>query len=243
MVKDNTTQITTRSAYDVVKYLDDPSQRLSTLPLKFAGVEDQYFATSIQPWPIPKRQEDRWEEETGAVLIKENLESSQKSDIGVEIVSKPILLGPNLGEKVHSYKIYAGPKIAKALLPYGAEDLASYRKNQWVSIPFASDLAKHVIAPLLEKIYALTQSVGRMLGFKNGNYGIAIILLTMTVRLIMFPLGRKQAMMAKEDARSPADPGRGQGEVQGRQGSRDPRDHGRPGSGTRSTRPQAAFPP
>ena len=30
------------------------------------------------------------------------------------------------------------------------------------------------------------------------NYGIAIILLTLLVRLIMFPLGRKQAIAAKK---------------------------------------------
>jgi YidC/Oxa1 family membrane protein insertase len=51
---------------------------------------------------------------------------------------------------------------------------------------------------LLDKIYGLTESVARVFGGSKGNYGIAIILLTMTVRLIMFPLGRKQAMMAKK---------------------------------------------
>ena len=107
------------------------------------------------------------------------------------------LVGPNI-EVVHTYRVFAGPKLAAALIPYEAEDLASYRKNQWFSIPFASTLAKNVIAPLLDKIYSLTQAVARVFGWKNGNYGIAIILLTMTVRLIMFPLGRKQAMMAKK---------------------------------------------
>ncbi len=131
-------------------------------------------------------------------MFDEDVKAPQKSDVGVEINSKPIVVGPNLGEVVHTYRVYAGPKLASALLPYEAEDLASYRKNQWITIPFASTLAKNVISPLLDKIYALTQSVARLFGWKNGNYGIAIILLTMTVRLIMFPLGRKQAMMAKK---------------------------------------------
>ena len=55
-----------------------------------------------------------------------------------------------------------------------------------------------MIAPLLDRIYALTAQVARIFGGQKGNYGIAIILLTMTVRLIMFPLGRKQAMISKK---------------------------------------------
>lgn len=35
-------------------------------------------------------------------------------------------------------------------------------------------------------------------GSETGNYGLAIILLTVTVRLGMFPLSRKQAIAAKK---------------------------------------------
>jgi YidC/Oxa1 family membrane protein insertase len=199
-VKENATSITTPvPSTEIVKARDDASaNHVSTLPLKFAGVEDQYFTAFVQPWPIPRTQEDRREQDAGPVVFAEDAKAPQMSDVGVEIVSKPIVVGPNLGEVVHQYRVYAGPKLASALLPYEAEDLASYRKNQWISIPFAATLAKNVIAPLLDKIYDLTQAVAHLFGWKNGNYGIAIILLTMTVRLIMFPLGRKQAMMAKK---------------------------------------------
>jgi YidC/Oxa1 family membrane protein insertase len=195
--KGNSTDITTRASTEVVKYNGDPSCRLSALPLKFAGVEDQYFATFLQPWPIPKSQEDRLDHDAAPVVFIEDPKAPQKSDVGVEINSRPLQVGPNL-DVVHTYKVYAGPKLASALVPYEAEDLASYRKNQWVSIPYAVELAKYVISPLLDKIYSLTQAIAHLFGWKNGNYGIAIILLTMTVRLIMFPLGRKQAMMAKK---------------------------------------------
>ena len=77
--------------------------------------------------------------------------------------------------------------------------MASYRKNPWYfSIPFAGSLAQNVIAPLLDRIYLLTKQVAGFFGYKNGNYGVAIILLTLTVRMMMFPLGRKQALMAKK---------------------------------------------
>ena len=198
LAKGNSTEITTLASTDVVKSKENPLEnRFSFLPVKFAGVEDQYFATFLQPWPIPRTEQDRREHDAGPVIFSEDLKAPQKSDVGVELTSRPILVGPNL-EKVHTYRVYAGPKLAAPLLAFEAEDLASYRKNQWFSIPFAGTLAKNVIAPLLDKIYGLTQSVARTFGWKNGNYGIAIILLTMTVRLIMFPLGRKQAMMAKK---------------------------------------------
>jgi YidC/Oxa1 family membrane protein insertase len=183
---------------EIIKYKGDPSTyRYTELPLKFAGVEDQYFTTFLEPWPIPKRSDDRLEKESAPFIFDENLKEPQFSDVGVQVVSRPITVGPNLGEIVHRYKVFAGPKLGTLLTPYEAEDLASYRK-QWIPIPYASELARYVIAPLLDKIYSLTQAVAGLFGWKNGNYGIAIIFLTMTVRLIMFPISRKQAMMAKK---------------------------------------------
>ena len=199
-VKENatSTEISTRSSTDVVKYKDDPSYyRLTTLPLKYSGVEDQYFATLVAPWPSPKTQQDRLDLSAEPFIFGFDPKLPQKADIGVEIDSKPLLVGPNLGEISHKYRVFAGPKTATALAPYEAVDLASYRK-QYIPIPGASWLAQNVIAPLLDRIYLLTQSAARLVGWKNGNFGIAIILLTMTVRMIMFPLGRKQAMMAKK---------------------------------------------
>ncbi len=193
----NGTTITTRTAYDAVKYRDDPAQRITQLPLKFAGVEDQYFATLVQPWPIPRSQDDRRDQDADSIVIRPETDI-QKSDVGVAIHSRPIVVGPNLGEVAHSYRVFAGPKATAALLPYEADELASYRKNQWFTIPFAATLAKNVIAPLLDHIYALTASLARACGWVKGNYGISIILLTMFVRLAMFPVGRKQAQMAQK---------------------------------------------
>ncbi len=195
--KGDAVDITTRTAYDAVKYRDDPGQRISALPLKFAGVEDQYFATFVQPWPIPATLDDRRDAEADSFVIKEDPVDPQKADVCAMITSRALTVGPNV-EQVHTYKVFAGPKTTAALLPYGADELASYRKNQWFTIPFAATLAKSVIAPMLERIYSVTEAVARQFGGTKGNYGISIILLTMLVRLIMFPIGRKQAMMAKK---------------------------------------------
>ena len=199
-VKPGGTEVVTHPAYDAHKYAGDPSRRMVTYPLAYAGVEDQYFATFVEPVPIPKTNDDRYDAAADMFLIHAKAEDTTKADLTVAIDSRPITVGPNLGEVVHSYKVFAGPKTAEALAPYEAQDLTTYRKVQYwfLKIPFAGDLATHVITPLLGRIYRVTESVSRLFGGTKGNYGVAIILLTMTVRLIMFPIGRKQAMMAKK---------------------------------------------
>jgi YidC/Oxa1 family membrane protein insertase len=188
------TKIHTVSAYDVAKNKDKP-ERLQPQPLKFAGVENQYFASFVEPNPIPKTAEEGWDAETVAVVFEDNAENRAKSDIGVEIVSKPVTVGPNVPVS-HRYVVYAGAKLVEDLAPYGAEQLAAYRKYNL--IPYAPEIARFVITPLLTAMYNLTYQVAKLFGGTRGNYGVAIILLTMLVRLAMFPLGRKQAMSAKK---------------------------------------------
>jgi YidC/Oxa1 family membrane protein insertase len=187
--------IVTKSGSDIAKGKDNPD-RFQSLPLKFAGVENQYFASFVEPDPTPPTPEARWDSESIGVVIHEEPQALQKADVTVQITSKPVKVGPN-APVVHKYKVFAGPKTADALQPYGAEALTSYRKNQWFGIPFAPEVAS-VIAPLLDHIYDLTRRVAGVFGGTRGNYGVAIILLTLLVRLIMFPLGRKQALAAKK---------------------------------------------
>ena len=187
-----TVDVVTTSAYDIANAGEKPPEN-TALPLRFAGVEDQYFATLIAPVPPPTGPENRWDDRTVALAHKQK-DSLQKSDITFRLTSKPIKIAA--GETVsHTYRLFAGPKTSEALRPYGAETLATYRKT-WV--PLAPWLAHSVITPTLAMMYRLTQSVAHVFGWENGNYGIAIILLTMLVRAMMFPLGRKQAMTAQK---------------------------------------------
>ena len=196
-LKGGKTEIITKTAGDVAKPKASEFDN-SELPLLFAGVENQYFTSFIEPVPPPKGQESRWDSRAVATVLHVDPQATQKADVGVEIVSKPIAVGPNRSE-TQTYRVYAGPKTADALAPFGAAKLAEYRKNQWFSIPGATWMAFNVISPLLDRIYALTADVARLFGGKRGgNYGVAIILLTLTVRMLMFPIGRKQAMAAKK---------------------------------------------
>ena len=182
------------TAYDIVNKKEN-QERFVNQPLKFTGIENQYFAALIGPSPLPESPETRWDSETRPVPLHEDVENRAKSDIGAEIFSTPLTVGPGTPVK-HTFRVYAGPKTTEALTPFGAESLATYRKSNW--IPFAPYFAKAIITPLLNLMYSLTKTVAQLFGWKNGNYGIAIILLTMSVRLAMFPLSRKQAISAKK---------------------------------------------
>ncbi len=194
--KGTKTEVVTKSAYDVAKP-KAPEFDNTALPLRFAGVENQYFASFVEPVPPPRTQEERWDSRAVAVVLHADKDALQKADVGVEIISKPVAVGPNR-RVVQSYRVFAGPKTPDALAPFGAEGLASYRKYQLFSIPGASWMAFNVISPLLDRIYALTAEVAQLFGGKAGSYGIAIILLTITVRMLMFPIGFKQALMSKK---------------------------------------------
>jgi YidC/Oxa1 family membrane protein insertase len=192
-------KILTLTGDTVAKYEDDP-ERYTSLPIAFAGVENQYFTSFILPMPRPKTMEASHLAEGRPVVVHVDPNERMKADVSVVLQSKPIEVGPNRAID-HTYRVYTGPKTAAALAPFAATDLATTRNgfHLWFLGDFgASFISRHVIGPLLERIYAVTAAVGQAFGGTTGNYGIAIILLTMTVRLILFPLGRKQARAAQK---------------------------------------------
>ena len=189
--------IDTKTAYDVVKNQESP-ERYQSLPLAFAGVENQYFAVFLQPDPLPASPEARPDRETVPVVVHEDPVDRQKSDVTVEVTSKPLDVGPNLAA-THRWRVYAGPKTPEALPP-AAADLASFHKGWQIPIlgPLGAAVGKSLIAPALGYIYDFTAYVARLFGGRRGSYGIAIVLLVICVRLMLFPLSRKQAIMAKK---------------------------------------------
>ncbi len=108
----------TYSANDVAKAGDKPPDN-TALPLAYSGVENQYFATLMEPVPLPKGLEDRWDSRTVALWHRDaaNKDALHKSDIGVRLTSRPIAVAP-AQPVVHTYRVFAGPKIADALRPY-----------------------------------------------------------------------------------------------------------------------------
>ena len=114
-------KVDTHTALDVAKAREKPIDS-TTLPLRFAGVENQYFATLMAPYPAPTSDDDRLDRETKAIVLHEDPKALQKADVGVRMSSKAIRVGPNLPQ-VHTYRVFAGPKTEEALSPYGASAL------------------------------------------------------------------------------------------------------------------------
>lgn len=174
------------------------------VPLAFAGVENQYFAVFVRPVGA-----ERLDARTELIAAGEPAKEPKKADLSVEIDTQPVAIPPG-GEARQEFQLFAGPKTPEALAPYNAGELAHYRTIGHVPVigflfdalnavlnPPATFLSGKIINPLLNWFYGITRSVSGWFGGTRGSYGIAIILLTVTVRLLMFPLSRKQAISAK----------------------------------------------
>jgi len=158
----SSTTVSTLTAADIVKAESKP-ETYQTLPLKFAGVENQYFVVFFEPDPLPKSNDDKWDAVTEPWVARKDPLETQKSDVSLRMTSRPIDVGPNRPVQ-HRYKVFGGAKDADRLRPYGAEMLAGYRKNSWFFIPGASSMAQYVIAPMLSHTYDLTANVSRFFG-------------------------------------------------------------------------------
>jgi YidC/Oxa1 family membrane protein insertase len=187
-----TIKVDAHTAYEIAKEPDKPKES-TTLPLRFTGIENQYFASLMAPYPAPTSDSERLDHETKAIVFQQDPNALQKADVGVRMTSKSFKAGPNQPQ-IHTYRIFAGPKTEDALNPYGAAALA-YRKSSY--IPGAFYVGRYAITPTLSFMYQLTRWIAGFFGSDRGNWGVAILLLTLLVKLMMFPLGRKQALMAQ----------------------------------------------
>lgn len=145
-------------------------------PFRFLGVDAQYFSTELIP-----DQETAARIDQAAALRVGQVDPQGKTpktitNTSFRIVSKPVSLNP--GEAFSSrFDLFAGPKRPPLLAKYDLGNLIYYGWFYYVAEPMAS---------ILHFFYAIVR-----------NYGLAIIMLTVLVRLCMFPLSRKQAQNAQ----------------------------------------------
>ena len=143
---------------------------------KFFGVDAQYFATAL----IPAEESDgEFAIDRATAIRVGEVDPDQKTiaNTSLRIVSKPAVLQPGQ-ELSGSYELFAGPKRPPLLKVYGLDDLIYYGWFYWVAVPMTMTL---------HFFYAIVW-----------NYGLAIIMLTVLVRLCMFPMSRKQALNAQK---------------------------------------------
>lgn len=147
--------------------------------VNYIGVDSQYFAAVVLPQPADPEAPrvpifSRIKPlVVGTVPEKANF---QLADVSFRMVRKPVEMAPGQTAVADEFKIYLGPKSPEMLADYKLQGMVDYGWFDWVAKPMLW---------ILHFFYGLI-----------GNYGIAIILLTVVVRSCMFPLSRKQALNA-----------------------------------------------
>ena len=163
--------------------LDFPAATVSAdAPLSFAGVDALYFAAAL----IPERggADAPALAEVRPLVVGDVPAAARKKlvDVTSRVVSRELAL-PAGGTLAHRYRIFAGPKRPELLSQFGAagatmDDLVYFGWFGWVARPMIA---------ILHALHAVI-----------GNYGVAILLLTVLVRGAMFPVSRKQALSSQK---------------------------------------------
>jgi len=163
--------------------LDHPASAVPDgKPLAYAGVDALYFTAALLP--ETEGPEKPSLAEVRPLAVGGALPAARKKLVNVtpRLVSRRIELEPG-ASLAHRYRIFAGPKKPDLLARFGPpggrmDDLVYYGWFGWVARPMIA---------LLHAIYAVV-----------GNYGIAILLLTVLVRGAMLPVSRRQAQSAQK---------------------------------------------
>jgi YidC/Oxa1 family membrane protein insertase len=147
--------------------------------LSFIGVDAQYFASVLMPQgddpqhPMLARSQ--------AIKVgKVDPQWKKTVDTSCRVVSRLNTLAPNGGSLDHQYLIFAGPKRPELVDQYQMPGLVDYGWFSKIATPMLW---------ILHFFYGIVR-----------NYGLAIIMLTVLVRLCMFPFSRKQAIGAQKMA-------------------------------------------
>ncbi len=155
--------------------------------VEFAGLTNQFFATALQPKiPVPT---SVWSKPT-QVKLPNNSKTVTSVRAGLQLPAGAL----NPGEpKTFDYRIFTGPKHNPMLRKMedvwgdGWGDLMQYGWFWWVSRP---------LNWLLNTFHHILDGVA-----KKWSWGLAIILLTITVRTVIWPLHAKSTHTMKRMAK------------------------------------------
>jgi len=147
-------------------------------PMSYIGVDAQYFSAVLIP---QKKPGEKWFAESQPLRVgpvDAKWKSTTDTSCRVSTPAHKLKPGDTLS---HRYEIFAGPKRPDLLAEYaggGLKELIVYGWFWWVAIPMLWVL--HIFYEVV------------------GNYGLAIIMLTVLVRSCMFPISRKMALNAQK---------------------------------------------
>ncbi len=181
---DDVTAIT-RTAGEILGQFDkavakkDPNQ-VDTWrdPLHFVGVDVQFFMVLMKPKTDQlldankDKLPDTYLTMVRPMIITRDKKKAPRSDISVMLTSAPLVLPPK-GTIKHSYEIFLGPKRTSLARPLGEESALNFGR-----------------------LAIITKTMVWILQFFRYTchlpYGLAIILLTFTVRMCLLPITKKQ---------------------------------------------------
>ena len=174
-------------SYLRISDVDKDNKRIP-MDVQYAGVDAQYFASAlIAEAPDAEEQSAEAQAEREQYLfdyilalpVADEVDElrANRTDVSFRLISGEKEIAPGQSFK-QDFLIFAGPKQRDILALYNLQDFITYG---WFPL-----VAKPLMA-VLHFFYSIT-----------GNYGIAIILLTVLVRGCMFPIGRQQVMNAQK---------------------------------------------
>ena len=174
----STTQLQTAAKNDEASDLGtDDTQELA-----YIGVDTQYFSAALIPAIEKKDAEAKlpfWRAYGTPLGEFEDKKgrNARKINATFEVVSRPETIEPDKST-THRYRLFVGPKDDTLLDQYGLRSLIYYGMQPFAF--FAEKLAwiLHFFASIV------------------GNYGLAIVMLTILVRSCMLPISRKAAKNA-----------------------------------------------
>ncbi len=174
-LKDGEVTHKTVSAGDVAAQVTKNKLEPFQAPIRYVGVDGQYFAALLIPQE--DQEKNNWLDSIQPLLLKKTSDA-KKSLISLKLESRLLALSPGQTH-AETYTMFAGPKRDALLRPFDADGIIEYG---W----FGS-ISKIMLAVMNFFHSAL-----------HAPYGLAIIMLTILVRGLMFPISRKHAKSAKK---------------------------------------------
>jgi len=151
--------------------------------MAYMGVDAQYFCVALMP--VGQKQAAPWIAAVNPVLLGPKPEDGRLANVTARLISESYTLEPGESLK-HRYEVFVGPKRPELLEEYKAEGNPEYTLRDFVYYGWFGAVSQFMVG-ILHVFYGWV-----------GNYGIAIIMLTVLVRGMMFPITRGQARsMAK----------------------------------------------
>ncbi len=155
--------------------------------IAYVGVDAQYFCVALLPKIASP--DEGWIPRIRSIVAgtPPNLARGEGNfaNVSYRLFTEPAAIEPGKSA-THAYTLFAGPKRPDLLTEYYAAKSPAYSLNDFVYYGWFGAVARAMVG-LLHLFYGFV-----------GNYGIAIIMLTVLVRSCMFPISRGQAKsMAK----------------------------------------------